>query len=93
MDKQRPASGRSFFRGSPHASLPDYKTDAEYLTLKKSGTETLKFSLINERELPFLNEDCEMGQELRDALIEADMDDDVATDTEMAHAATSMLNR
>ena len=34
-----------------------------------------------------------MGQELRDALIEADMDDDVATDTEMAHAATSMLNR
>lgn len=89
-------SGRSFFRGSSSSVLlPDFKIDAEFLTLKKTETptNTLQFSLIQERELPFLNEDSEVGQALRESLIEADMDDDVATDTEMAHAATCMLER
>lgn len=79
------------------SSVVDYRaqSDTDLLSLVKpeSPGKTLLFTLLKERDMPFLNEQTEIGEALRESLIDADMDDDVMTDSEMASGAKRMLER
>lgn len=47
---------------------------------------------MRERDLPFLSKDTEIGLQLREAVIDAEMDDDCQTDDELAEKAKQMLS-
>lgn len=53
----------------------------------QNNGELVEFDILKEKDLPFLNRDTQLGEQLRGAVIDAEMDDDCQTDDELALTA------
>ena len=54
---------------------------------------TLQFPLYDDCNLPFLDKDTEMGRKISRCIVEADYDDDCATDEDTAYNAITLLEK
>ena len=67
---------------SHHPDAPDF-LELTRVGLNGEKDQTVAFPLYNDSDLPFLDQNTEIGRKIGKSIVHADFDDDCATDDEM----------